>query len=91
MAMSGDIDLVKETVSQQMAVTLPVTDNIPLAAVLLGAPQIAGLAFLLDKLIGDEVKKEFATVTYTMEGDWSDPKVELLQKPEAAREGRDLK
>ncbi|WP_296056853.1 AsmA-like C-terminal region-containing protein [uncultured Amphritea sp.] len=82
MAMSGDINLVNETVSQQMAVTLPVTDNIPLAAVLLGAPQIAGLAFLLDKLIGDEVKKEFATVTYTMEGDWSDPKIELLQKTE---------
>ncbi|MBN0988791.1 YhdP family phospholipid transporter [Amphritea pacifica] len=91
MAMSGDIDLVNETVNQQMAVTLPVTDNIPLAAVLLGAPQIAGLAFLLDKLIGDEVKKEFATVTYTMEGDWSDPKVELLQKPEAAREATNLK
>ncbi|WP_299200417.1 AsmA-like C-terminal region-containing protein [uncultured Amphritea sp.] len=91
MAMSGDIDLVNETVSQQMAVTLPVTDNIPLAAVLLGAPQIAGLAFLLDKLIGDEVKKEFATVTYTMEGDWSNPKVELLQKAEPANAGTGLK
>lgn len=91
MAMSGDIDLVNETVSQQMAVTLPVTDNIPLAAVLLGAPQIAGLAFLLDKLIGDEVKKEFATVTYTMEGDWSDPKVELLQKAEPANSRTDIK
>ena len=80
MAMSGEIDLVNETVDQQMAVTLPVTDNLPFAAVLLGAPQIAGLAFLLDKLVGDKVKKEFATVTYTMEGDWSDPKVELLQQ-----------
>ena len=80
MAMSGDIDLVKETVDQQMAVTLPVTDNLPFAAVLLGSPQIAGLAFLLDKLVGDKVKKKFATVTYTMQGDWSDPKVELLQQ-----------
>lgn len=80
MAMSGDIDLVNETVDQQMAVTLPVTDNLPFAAVLLGSPQIAGLAFLLDKLVGDKVKKEFATVTYTMQGDWSDPKVELLQQ-----------
>ncbi len=80
MAMSGNIDLVNETVDQQMAVTLPVTDNLPFAAVLLGAPQIAGLAFLLDKLIGDKVKKEFATVTYTMQGDWSEPKVELLQQ-----------
>ncbi|WP_019619896.1 YhdP family protein [Amphritea japonica] len=80
MAMSGEIDLVNETVDQQMAVTLPVTDNLPFAAVLLGAPQIAGLAFLLDKLVGDKVKKEFATVTYTMVGDWSDPKVELLQQ-----------
>ena len=85
MAASGDIDLVNETVKQQMAVTLPVTDNIPLAAVLLGAPQIAGLAFLLDKLVGDKVKKQFATVTYSMDGDWSDPKVELLQQPETEK------
>ncbi len=91
MAMSGDIDLVNETVSQQMAVTLPVTDNLPLAAVLLGAPQIAGLAFLLDKLIGDEVKKEFATVTYTMEGDWSNPTVELLQQANPASNASDMK
>ncbi|WP_417224786.1 YhdP family protein [Amphritea sp.] len=91
MASSGDIDLVNETVNQQMAVTLPVTDNIPLAAVLLGAPQIAGLAFLLDKLIGDEVKKEIATVTYTMEGDWSDPKVELLLRPDAKQKQDGLK
>ena len=84
MAMSGDIDLVHETVNKQMAVTLPVTDNLPLAAFLLGAPQVAGVAFLLDKLIGDKVKKEIATVTYTMEGDWSDPKVELLQQNKEA-------
>lgn len=91
MASSGDIDLINETVNQQMAVTLPVTDNIPLAAMLLGAPQVAGLAFLLDKLIGDEVKKEFATVTYTMEGDWSDPTVELLQRPNAKTKAVDPK
>ncbi len=80
MAITGDIDLVAETVDQQMAVTLPVTDNIPLAAVILGAPQVAGVAFLLDKLIGDEVKEKLATVSYTMKGDWSDPQVELLQQ-----------
>ncbi|MDO6564072.1 AsmA-like C-terminal region-containing protein [Amphritea sp. 1_MG-2023] len=91
MAASGDIDFVNETVNQQVAVTLPVTDNIPLAAVLLGAPQIAGVAFLLDKLIGDEVKKEIATVTYTMKGDWSDPDVELLRRPEAEKKAAELK
>lgn len=80
MAMTGELDLVAETVNKQMAVTLPVTDNIPLAAVLLGAPQVAGVAFLLDKLIGDKVKKEIATVSYQMSGDWSDPKVELIQE-----------
>ncbi|RTE65911.1 hypothetical protein EH243_09505 [Amphritea opalescens] len=91
MAASGDIDLVNETVKQQMAVTLPVTDNIPLAAVLLGAPQVAGLAFLLDKLIGDKVKEKFATVTYTMEGDWSEPKVELLQRPKTDKKEAEQK
>ena len=86
MAMTGKLDLVAETVDKQIAVTLPVTDNIPLAAVLLGAPQVAGVAFLLDKLIGDKVKKEIATVGYQMKGDWSDPQVELIQGKAAATE-----
>ncbi|MEH6576358.1 MAG: YhdP family protein [Amphritea sp.] len=85
--MTGDLNLVAETVDTNMQVTLPITDNIPLAAVLLGVPQIAGAAFLLDKLIGDKLKENLATVHYTMQGDWSDPKVELVtsQSKGAAR------
>ncbi|WP_315982724.1 YhdP family protein [Aliamphritea spongicola] len=34
--LKGDIDLVTETLNTEMQVTLPVTDNLPIAAALLG-------------------------------------------------------
>lgn len=76
--LSGEIDLVTETLNKQMQVTLPVTDNLTIAAVLLGAPQVAGAAFIIDKLFGDEIKQQVAAVRYRMEGDWSDPQLELI-------------
>lgn len=76
--LTGDIDLVTETLNTEMQVTLPVTDNLPIAAALLGAPQIAGAAFIIDKLFGDEIKEKVAAVRYRMQGDWSDPQFELI-------------
>ena len=52
-AMQGQIDLVDETVEKDIEVAIPVTGNIPLVSVLLGAPQVAGAVFLFDKIIGD--------------------------------------
>ncbi|WP_299180896.1 YhdP family protein [uncultured Neptuniibacter sp.] len=76
LAMQGSLDLVRETVDKDIEVALPVTGNIPLVSVLLGAPQVAGAVFLFDKLIGDPLEK-FTTVKYHMSGDWSDPEVDL--------------
>ncbi|WP_271273425.1 YhdP family protein [Aliamphritea hakodatensis] len=76
--LTGDIDLVTETLNTEMQVTLPVTDNLPIAAALLGAPQIAGAAFIIDKLFGDEIKEKVAAVRYRMQGDWGDPQFELI-------------
>ncbi len=81
----GDIDLVTETLNTEMQVTLPVTDNLPIAAALLGAPQIAGAAFIIDKLFGDEIKEKVAAVRYRMEGDWGDPQFELITSKDQAR------
>jgi uncharacterized protein (TIGR02099 family) len=74
MAMEGRLDLVNETVDKDIEVALPVTGNIPLVSVLLGAPQVAGAVFLFDKLIGDPLAK-FTTVKYHLSGDWGDPSI----------------
>ncbi|MGH1461069.1 MAG: YhdP family protein [Neptuniibacter sp.] len=78
MAMQGVLDLDKETVDKDIEVAIPVTGNIPLVSVLLGAPQVAGAVFLFDKLIGDPLAK-FSTVKYHMSGDWSDPKIDIYE------------
>ncbi|UTW14011.1 YhdP family protein [Marinobacterium rhizophilum] len=78
MTMTGRLDLLAETVEQDMEVTLPLTSNIPLAAVLLGAPQVAGAVFLIDKLIGDKLEK-VTTIRYRVSGDWNDPEVSVMR------------
>jgi uncharacterized protein (TIGR02099 family) len=78
MTMTGSLNLLSESVEQEMEVTLPLTSNIPLAAVLLGAPQVAGAMFLIDKLIGDKLEK-VTTIRYRVSGDWNDPEVSVMR------------
>lgn len=82
---SGSIDFNKETVDKDIDVVLPLTSNVPFAAVLLGAPQVAGAVFLIDKLIGDKLE-QVTTLGYHLSGDWSDPRVELDTAPPRERE-----
>lgn len=88
MAMSGSLNLMNETVDKEIEVALPVTDNIPLVSVLLGAPQVAGAVFLFDKLIGDPLAK-FTTVKYRMRGDWGNPEIDIDLKEKKAQPEED--
>lgn len=85
--MTGKLDLAKETVDKEIEVALPVTGNIPLVSVLLGAPQVAGAVFLFDKLIGDPLEK-FTQVRYRMRGDWSDPEIDLYDQQKESDDTR---
>ncbi len=72
----GSISLIDKTLDQRVQVTLPLLSTTPLAAVLLGAPQIAGALFLIDKLIGDKLNKVSA-ISYSLKGPWDEPALEL--------------
>ncbi|MBV0933061.1 YhdP family phospholipid transporter [Marinobacterium weihaiense] len=76
MTLQGRVDLAAGQLDNTVQVTLPVSSNAPLAAVLLGAPQVAGAVFVIDKLIGDKLER-FSTLSYTLSGDWDDPSLEL--------------
>ncbi|MBS99606.1 MAG: TIGR02099 family protein [Oceanospirillaceae bacterium] len=76
----GQLDLGAETVDKEMEVVLPITSNVPFAAVLLGAPQVAGAVFLIDRLIGDKLE-QVTTLRYRLSGDWGDPQVDLITTP----------
>ena len=77
MLANGDIDLGSKRLNMQVNVTLPLVSNTPLAAVLLGAPQVAGALFLIDKLIGDKIEKA-TSIAYKLSGGWDSPELNLM-------------
>ncbi len=77
--LNGTLDLVSDRVDAKLLVTLPVTTNLPIAALIVGAPAIGGALFLVDKLLGDRVAR-FASVQYKIEGPWKEPKI-TFDKP----------
>jgi uncharacterized protein YhdP len=81
--LNGTLDLVGDQVDAKLLVTLPVTNNLPIAALIVGAPAVGGALFLIDKLIGDRVAR-FASVKYTVKGPWKEPKI-TFDKPFDAR------
>lgn len=49
------------------------TNNLPLAALLVGGPAAGGAMFLLNKLIGDGVASP--AMQYSIQGPWNDPEI----------------
>lgn len=77
--LDGTLDMVRDRVDAKVLVTLPVTNNLPIAALIVGAPAVGGALFLVDKLLGDRVAR-FASVQYKIEGPWKEPKI-TFDKP----------
>jgi len=77
--LNGTLDMNQDRVDAKLLVTLPVTTNLPIAALLVGAPAVGGALFLVDKLLGDRVAR-FASVQYKVEGPWKEPKI-TFDKP----------
>lgn len=70
----GKLDMVTERIDADMTVALPLTNNLPLAALIVGAPAIGGALFVVDRLLGDRVSR-MASVHYKVEGPLRDPKM----------------
>ncbi len=77
--LQGQIDLLNEKINAKMQVALPLSNNLPLAAIAVGAPAIGGALFIVDRLIGDRLAR-FASVTYHISGDWQNPEISLSKK-----------
>ena len=69
-------DLVNKELRQKLEVDIPLTNNLPLASVLLGAPQVGGAIYLVEKALGLEIIKVGKT-DYRIEGSFDDPKVTI--------------
>lgn len=77
--LNGTVDMVADRVDAKLRVTLPLSTNLPIAALLVGAPAIGGALFLVDKLLGDRVAR-LASVQYRVEGPIKEPKISF-EKP----------
>ena len=75
--LTGSADLVNKELRQKLEVDIPLTNNLPLASVLLGAPQVGGAIYLVEKALGTKIIKVGKT-DYRIEGSFDDPKVTLL-------------
>ncbi|MDL0432059.1 AsmA-like C-terminal region-containing protein [Marinobacter sp. TBZ242] len=75
--LTGTTDMIEETLDMKMVVVLPLTQNLPLAALLMGAgAPIGGALFVLDKVLGDPLSK-LTSATYSVSGSWDEPDVRL--------------
>lgn len=77
--LNGKLDMAHDQIDAKLLVTLPVTNNLPLAALIVGAPAVGGALFVVDKLLGDKVAR-FASVQYSVKGPWQSPAI-TFEKP----------
>lgn len=77
--LDGTFNVPHDRIDAKLQVTLPLTNNLPLAALLAGAPPVAGALFIVDRLIGDRLSR-VASVDYRVEGSLQDPQINPTRK-----------
>lgn len=78
LSVSGQADIVRETLHETLTATFPLSGTLPLAGLLWGTPQLAGLLFITDKLIGEQLSK-VTSVQYKVEGSFSEPTMTAIR------------
>lgn len=86
---TGNINMKDKTLDLDMVMTLPIAENVPLAALMLGAPVVGGAVWIVDKLLGQPLSS-LTTAGYSVTGPWAEPVIEL-QEVVTAGERRVLK
>lgn len=75
---TGEVDLVNETILGEMYLTLPVSENIPWLGLLTANLPLAVGAYLFDRIFGNQVNT-LTSAVYTLEGPWEGLEPEFKQ------------
>jgi len=87
--LKGQADLVTETLDEHLLASFPLGNALPIAGLLLGVPQVAGILYITDKIFGSQLAK-VTSVEYTIEGPFSDPVITpIVHKPKSNSKNRD--
>jgi len=76
MTLTGKVDLIDETLEQELVIVLPVAQSLPLAAVVAGAPQVGAAIWVVQKVFSN-LFDTFSEARYKISGPIHDPKIEL--------------
>ncbi len=74
--LEGSVDLARRELDQRLGVTVPVSNNLPLAAVIAGAPVVGGALFIADKIFGEAIDR-VTRIHYRVRGPWTSPRISL--------------
>ncbi|MEQ5801702.1 AsmA-like C-terminal region-containing protein [Halomonas sp. H10-9-1] len=75
-SLDGSVALARRELDMRLAVTLPVSRNLPLAAVIAGAPMVGGALFIADRLFGDVIDS-VTRIHYRVLGPWTAPQISV--------------
>ncbi|WP_110676339.1 AsmA-like C-terminal region-containing protein [Salinicola sp. RZ23] len=74
--LSGSVDLNRQTLDQRLGITVPVSQNLPLVAIMAGAPQVGLGLFVFHQLFGRWIDN-VTQVHYRIQGPWSAPDISV--------------
>lgn len=81
-AMSGDVDLARETQKLKVRVVPQISEGVAIAGALIAGPVAGVAAFLAQKLLRDPLE-QLVAFEYNVTGSWSDPRVAKVERPTA--------
>ncbi|GAB2796254.1 AsmA-like C-terminal region-containing protein [Halomonas shantousis] len=73
-SLQGEVDLLRQLLDLRLGITVPVSQNLPLAALLVGAPQIGAGLFVAHKVFGRWLDQA-TQIHYRVHGPWSSPQI----------------
>ncbi|MWJ26865.1 DUF3971 domain-containing protein [Halomonas sp. ZH2S] len=74
--MAGTVDLIRRELDQRLGVRLPISQSMPLAALIAGGPLAGGAFFIAHQLFGDAINRA-TTIYYRVRGPWAAPQITL--------------
>ncbi len=75
-SVDGSVELARRELDMRLGVTVPVSRNLPLAAVIAGAPVVGGALFIADRLFGDAIDS-VTRIHYRVLGPWTAPQISV--------------